>query len=130
MSRKRSRCLPRCSIKPLTIFVIAILIKELIKRSHIRIALSAGIIATIIALVVFTANWQLFDYLGQPLPGYQLLLWPGNLSLIYFWHPIFTEELAFWPKLALLLIGQLFIVTTMTMAITTMLVQLRKCYWR
>ena len=35
-----------------------------------RVALSVGITATIIALVAFTANWHLFDYLGQPLPGY------------------------------------------------------------
>ncbi|MBO9492163.1 hypothetical protein J7384_17515 [Endozoicomonas sp. G2_1] len=95
-----------------------------------RVALSVGIIATVIALVVFTANWHLFDYLGQPLPGYQLLLWPGNLSLVYLWHPIFTEELAFWPKLALLLFGQFVIVAAMTMTIGTILIKLRRRYQR
>lgn len=94
----------------------------------IKLSLLTGITATIIALVAFTANWHLFDYLGQPLPGYQLLLWPGNLSLVYLWHPIFTEELAFWPKLALLLFGQFVIVAAMTMTIGTILIQLCKRY--
>ena len=99
-------------------------------KDMIKLSLFTSITATVIALVVFTANWHLFDYLGQPLPGYQLLLWPGNLSLMYLWHPIFTEELGFWPKLALLLISQFIIVTTITMVISTVLVELRKRYQR
>lgn len=40
------------------------------------------------------------------MPGYQILLFPGNLTLEYFWHPIFTEEVTFWPKLLMLMTGQ------------------------
>jgi hypothetical protein len=51
-------------------------------------------------------NLALFDFIGGPLPGYQIALFPANLSLIYIWHPLFTEEIALLPKLALMLLGQ------------------------
>jgi len=45
------------------------------------------------------------------MPGVQVLLFPGNLTLIYVWHPLFTEEINFWPKLGLHMFGQFFVVT-------------------
>ena len=71
-----------------------------------------GLIATIIGLVVFTISWNSWAFFGGPLPGYQIFLFPGNLTLIYFWHPLFTEEVDFWPKLIMLLIGQFLVVTS------------------
>ena len=79
-------------------------------NSH-RIAIYSGIVATIIGLIAFSLSWNLWEYFDGPLPGYQLLLFPGNLTLIYFWHPVFTEEVNFWPKLVMLLFGQFVLVT-------------------
>lgn len=64
----------------------------------------------LLGLITFALNWQLMDIFHHPIPGYKLLLYPGNLSLVYLWHPIFTEELNYWAKLILLLIGQFMIV--------------------
>jgi len=75
------------------------------------IAMFSGIAAAIIGLIAFTLSWNLWDFWGGPMPGLQLLLFPGNLTLVYIWHPLFTEEVDFWPKLALLFLGQFFIVS-------------------
>lgn len=75
-----------------------------------KLALKVAILATVVGLIAFTLSWNMWDVWQGPLPGYQVLLFPGNLTLIYLWHPLFTEELAFWPKLALLLIGQFAVV--------------------
>ena len=48
------------------------------------------------------------------MPGIQVLLYPGNLSLVYVWHPLFTEEVNFWPKLALQMLGQFALVACST----------------
>jgi hypothetical protein len=76
------------------------------------IGVYSGLIATIIGLVAFTISWNSWEFFNGPLPGYQLFLFPGNLTLIYFWHPIFTEEVNFWPKLVMLLFGQFAVVTS------------------
>ncbi len=59
-----------------------------------------------IAIILNPLLWEVFN---GPLPGYQWILLPGNLSLAYCWYPLFTRELAFqwlWP---LHLIGQFLI---------------------
>jgi hypothetical protein len=76
-----------------------------------KIAVYAGITAVVIGLVAFTLSWNLWDFWSGPMPGLQFLLFPGNLTLVYIWHPLFTEEVNFWPKLALLLLGQFIVVS-------------------
>ncbi len=68
-------------------------------------------IATILGLIAFVLNWNFFD--GN-MSGYQILLFPGNLTLTYIWHPLFTEELNFWLKLKFLLFGQFGVVLICT----------------
>lgn len=89
-------------------------------------ALLAGSIASLIGLLTFTLNHQLIDHLGGPIPGYQVILLPGNLSLVYFWHPIFTEEVNFWPKLIMLLTGQFTLVAGVTYLILALLRRVNK----
>ena len=79
------------------------------------IAVYAGLISVIIGAVTFALSWNLYDVLGGPMPGTKVLLFPGSLTLIYVWHPLFTEEINFWAKFALQMFGQFFVVTTMTM---------------
>lgn len=74
----------------------------------------AGVAATSVGFVVLILNWNLFDYFGGPLPGYNFFLFPGNLSLVYVWHPLFTEEVDLIPKMGLILLGQFTIVGTLT----------------
>ena len=81
------------------------------KAKSINIAIFSGFISVIIGLIAFSLSWNLWEFFSGPLPGYQVLLFPGNLTLIYFWHPIFTEEVNFWPKLFMLLLGQFVFVT-------------------
>jgi len=75
------------------------------------IAVCAGVIAVVIGLGAFALSWNLYDFRGGPMPGIQVLLFPGNLTLIYVWHPLFTEEINFWPKFVLHMFGQFFVVT-------------------
>ncbi|KWT99101.1 hypothetical protein APQ14_18750 [Vibrio toranzoniae] len=84
----------------------------------VSFAIFLGLIAMAVGLLTFTLSWNLWGFFGGPLPGYQIFLFPGNLTLIYFWHPIFTEEVNFWPKLFMLLFGQLLIVTSCVLVIT------------
>lgn len=77
----------------------------------LHIAIYAGVAAVVIGLVAFSLSWNLWEFWGGPLPGFQVLLFPGNLTLVYVWHPLFTEEINFWPKLVLLLIGQFVVVS-------------------
>lgn len=51
------------------------------------------------------------------MPGYEILLFLGNLTLVYVWHPLFTEEVDLYPKLALILLGQFLIVTGVAQAL-------------
>ncbi len=76
------------------------------------IAIYAGVSASVIGLIAFVLSWNMWDVWAGPLPGYQIFLFPGNLTLNYIWHPLFTEELNFWPKLALLLFGQFMLVAS------------------
>lgn len=70
------------------------------------LSLGAGLIATLIGLVTFVLSWNFYEVWNGPIPGYQVLLFPGNMSLVLIWHPLFTEEIALYPKLALILLGQ------------------------
>jgi hypothetical protein len=79
-----------------------------------------GLVAVIISAISFSLSWNLWDFFDGPLPGYQVVLFPGNLTLIYFWHPIFTEEVNLWPKLAMLLFGQFTIVSSFVYIIITL----------
>lgn len=79
------------------------------------IAVYAGLISVIIGAATFALSWNLYDVLGGPMPGSQALLFPGRLTLIYLWHPLFTEEINFWPKFALQMFGQFFVVTATAM---------------
>jgi hypothetical protein len=90
----------------------------------VNVAIYSGLIAMLIGLIVLSLSWNLWEFFDGPLPGYQLFLFPGNLTLTYFWHPIFTEEVNFWPKLFMLLFGQFVVVTSCVAAITRL-----KSYW-
>lgn len=70
------------------------------------IALYSGVASVVIGVITFSLHWSLFDVVGGPLPGYKVLLFPANLTLVYIWHPIFTEEVALLDKFGLMMIGQ------------------------
>ena len=89
--------------------------------SLIKLAIRVGFIATIIGLIVFTLSWNTWAIWGAPLPGYQIFLFPGNLLLVHLWHPLLTEEIDFWPKLCLLLMGQFIVVTLFTTLLVTVI---------
>ena len=84
------------------------------------IAMLSGAVAAAIGLIAFALSWNFWDLWGGPMPGFQVLLYPGNLSLVYVWHPLFTEEINFWPKLALHMVGQFSLVACTTAVLTTM----------
>ena len=86
----------------------------------VNVAIYSGLIAMIIGLIAFTLSWNLWAFFGGSLPGYQIFLFPGNLTLTYFWHPIFTEEVNFWPKLFMLLFGQFVVVTSCVAVISSL----------
>ena len=83
----------------------------------IKFAFVCGLVATLMGLLAFLMNWYLWDFWGGPFPGYDVLLFPGNLSLIYIWHPLFTEEIALYPKLGLMLLAQFIFVAVIGMII-------------
>ncbi|MCC5824867.1 hypothetical protein [Alkalimonas sp.] len=82
------------------------------------IAILSGAVSVVIGLVAFALSWQLWDFWGGPMPGIRLFLYPGNLSLVYLWHPLFTEEINFWPKLALQMAGQFSVVACAAAVVT------------
>ena len=91
-----------------------------------RLALLAGTSSVLIGLVSFALHWSLWDFWHGPMPGIQVLLFPGNLTLVYLWHPLFSEELGFWPKLMLQTLGQFAIVTAITATILGVIRQLKR----
>ena len=78
----------------------------------VKVSIYFGLTASIIGLVIFSLSWNLWDYFDGPLQGHRISLLPGNLSPNYFWHPILTEEINYWPKLLMLLFGQFLLVTS------------------
>ncbi|WP_395345310.1 hypothetical protein PN836_010185 [Ningiella sp. W23] len=93
-----------------------------------QIALYAALAAVLIGLITFSLSWNFFDYWGGPIFGYSVLLFPGNLSLVYFWHPIFTEEVDLLPKLAMLLTGQFVLVYLFTFLVVKTVRQAKSKY--
>jgi len=87
-------------------------------------AVYSGFIAMIIGLIAFSISWNFWEFFNGPLPGYRIFLFPGNLTLIYFWHPLFTEEVNFWPKLFMLLFGQFVVV----MSCVALLIKLKQLF--
>jgi hypothetical protein len=92
------------------------------KLKTITIALYAGVAAVFIGLITFTLSWHFYDFLNGPIPGYNIFLYPANQTLIYVWHPLFTEEVDLLPKLGLMLFGQ-FVVVTCAVRIFTSIVR-------
>ncbi len=90
-----------------------------------QFSLKLGCLAASVGLITFSLSWQFYEYWGGPLPGYDILLFPGNLSLIYLWYPLFSEEVALYPKLTLLLIGQFSLVFVISMLIRSAMRKLR-----
>nr|AFT63970.1 hypothetical protein [gamma proteobacterium D250] len=78
------------------------------KINAVAIALYSGSLALAIGLIAFALNWNVW---GGGMPGYKLFLFPGNLTLIYVWHPLLTEEIDFWEKLFLHSLGQFTVVS-------------------
>ena len=72
----------------------------------LKYALNIALLSVAIGLIMFTLSWNLFEYFEGPMPGYNVVLFPANLSLVYVWHPLFTEEVNLFPKLGLMMIGQ------------------------
>ncbi|USD21082.1 hypothetical protein [Microbulbifer variabilis] len=73
------------------------------KFKSTTIAIYGGALALVIGLIAFALNWNVW---GGGMPGYKIFLFPGNLTLVYVWHPLLTEEIDFWPKLFLHSLGQ------------------------
>ena len=101
----------------------------MMKTKTRTIAVWAGLISVIIGAVTFALSWNLYDALGGPMPGTKGLLFPGNLTLIYVWHPLFTEEINFWPKFALQMFGQFCVVTAMAMLCVGIARKLLRATW-
>jgi len=85
------------------------------KLRAVNISLFSGVAALFVGLLAFSINWNVY---GGGMPGYKVLLLPGNLSLVYIWHPIFTEEIDFWPKLVLHSLGQFGVVAVFSGIVT------------
>jgi hypothetical protein len=96
------------------------------KSKLINSPIAVGITATFIGLFTFVLSWHFFEFWQGPMPGYSVLFFAGNVSLIYLWHPLFTEEIALYPKLGLLLLGQFVLVTVFYKLLLTVL----KCFKR
>lgn len=60
-----------------------------------------GVISLIVGAISFAISWLFWQ---SGMPGYSVLLLPGNIFL-----QLFTEELDFGIKLTLLLFGQFFV---------------------
>ena len=97
------------------------------KQSNtVSIAIISGAMSVVIGFVAFALSWNFWQLWGGPLPGLQLVLFPGNLTLVYLWHPLFTEEINFWPKLALLMAGQFAVVASVAAVICHVVRMLRQ----
>lgn len=83
------------------------------------IAILFGVASVAIGLIAFALRWNLWGLWGGPMPGTQAVLFPGNLTLVLIWHPLFTEEVDFWSKLALLMFGQFSVVASVAAVVTS-----------
>ncbi|MFS1524458.1 hypothetical protein ACL7TT_10145 [Microbulbifer sp. 2304DJ12-6] len=85
----------------------------------VTIAIYGGSLTLVVGLIAFALNWNVW---GGGMPGYKILLFPGNLTLVYVWHPLLTEEIDFWPKLLLHSLGQ-FTVASFIIWLSTIMVR-------
>ncbi|MDO3386091.1 hypothetical protein QWI17_09610 [Gilvimarinus sp. SDUM040013] len=76
-----------------------------------------GLIAGGVGFIATLMHWNLWDVWGGPMPGYELLVFPGRLTLLYLWQPLFTEEIDLVAKVALMLLGQFAIVSGICLSI-------------
>ncbi|MBT1062761.1 hypothetical protein KJY73_04200 [Bowmanella sp. Y26] len=97
-------------------------------RKPSNIALKCGVGAAVVGLIAFALSWSIWDFWGGPMPGIEILLFPGNVTLAYVWHPLFTEEVTFWPKLLLLILGQFLVVTFVVAIFTSIAKKGAKCW--
>lgn len=86
--------------------------------SVMNIAVYTGVGSVLVGLIAFTINWTVW---GGGMPGYRSFLFPGNLTLIYVWHPLFTKEIDFWPKFTIHMLGQFTVVSLFTASVTAAL---------
>ncbi|GAB3035634.1 hypothetical protein [Bowmanella dokdonensis] len=70
------------------------------------LAVKAGVVSLITGLLAFVYNWHI---VGGGWQWFPVLLFPGNLVL-----DLFTEEIHFWPKLALQMAGQFLVTVVLT----------------
>tara|TARA_B100002019_G_scaffold293138_1_gene318955 strand:- start:5466 stop:5792 length:327 start_codon:yes stop_codon:yes gene_type:complete len=101
----------------------------MITRKTITLAVHAGLLAVILGAAMFALSWYFYDALGGPMPGTQVVLFPGHLSLVYVWHPLFTEEINFWPKFTLQMFGQFSIVTVTAMVCVGIAKRVGRAIW-
>jgi hypothetical protein len=90
-------------------------LKEWQLMSDLKSSAKWALISFITAAIAFTVN---YNWLEGTLPGYRLLTAPGIVIL-----RVFTEEIAFWPKLLLLLGGQ-YVVSLLIILATIKLIRL------
>ncbi|MFY8273879.1 hypothetical protein AAEU32_07110 [Pseudoalteromonas sp. SSDWG2] len=90
------------------------------KLNTLCVAVFVGLLAVIVGLCAFTLSWNLWAHWGGPMPGVHVILWPANMSLVYVWHPLFTEEINFWPKLMLMMLGQFIFVSGVAAALLSL----------
>ena len=69
--------------------------------SDVKFSLRWALIGPVVVLLVFGVNYWIAD---GTLPGYKVLAYPGIIST-----RLFSEEIGFWPKLGIMLLGQYFI---------------------
>jgi len=74
-----------------------------------QLAFKVGALSFLIGSIAFLISWFV---LQSNMPGYRILLFPGNLFL-----QLFTEELNFGLKLVLLLAGQFGVSSLLTVII-------------
>ena len=66
----------------------------------LRSAALWAVCGAVILLMAFSVAWWVVE---GPYPGYRLLAYPGIVAARFF-----SEEIDFWPKLGIMLVGQYF----------------------
>ncbi len=66
--------------------------------SILKLPMFSAIIGVVIGLIAFIVNYNFIDF---TFPGYQIVTAPARFALSFF-----SEETAFWPKMAIFIVGQ------------------------
>lgn len=66
--------------------------------SILKLPMFSAIIGVVIGLIAFIVNYNFIDF---TFPGYQIITAPARFAL-----SSFSEETAFWPKMAIFIVGQ------------------------